>query len=360
MEANRFDRLTRLLGAAIDRRRALGGAGLFAGLLAGTRAVDPLPGVEAAPSLCPAAPFKRCTQPIAKALAKAIQPCRQVCKANPKGRACKGCLRPHAEAAVAAAEECVAKVCRGGTAPEDEPQPAAAAGTDGDQGGRVAASAALPSCQSAQLNSCYQRRVRDTVICEVAAGVACFASAGAGCGPAMAVCFAQFGFGVADCFEDFGCQGRGSCTQQNVCCPTGTNKPCGETCCAPGEVCAADGAGGTQCCGRACSGLCCSPGESCAGGLCCAPERVCDSGMGVTKCCSPGDTCIPNLNGFAPPAPECCRTSQGWRVYANACCAPGHAGYWCSEYVDGPHDQLTCWRTDIGAELVANGDCSPA
>lgn len=77
-------------------------------------------------------------------------------------------------------------------------------------------------------------------------------------------------------------------------CPPG-REPCGEVCCAQGEVCTSDGCSPAT---EACLGRRCAPGQACtpqgccdrarvALNGCCPPERlICDG-----KCCAPGETC---------------------------------------------------------------------
>lgn len=77
-------------------------------------------------------------------------------------------------------------------------------------------------------------------------------------------------------------------------CPPGRS-PCGDACCAPGEVCTSDGCSPAT---EACLGRRCAPGQDCTSEGCCDRARVslngcCPSGRVICdrKCCAPGETC---------------------------------------------------------------------
>lgn len=283
MDAKRFDSLTRTFSAIATRRGALGV--LAAAVTAAGRAVREGP-ARAAPPACPKAAFRRCTKPAVEAFADAVAACRQPCKANPKGAACKRCVRPHAAALAAVGQECARRLCR--------PKPGAASSQD-----RADAAAAVPKCQKNELDTCNARKTRDAVICGVAAGAACVGSGGLGCAAGAAVCLAQLGTGIYDCVADFDCPGNNLvCVEGNGCCEAADAQLCGGSCCSAMQC--------QRCAGGTCVNTCQRP-QVCRAGQC-----VCESGGEACNgsCCLLGEVCHP-VTG------RCCR-SDG--VCGDNCC----------------------------------------
>lgn len=367
MDGARFDRLTRLLVPRIDRRRALGGAGLFAGLLAIRHGFDLLPAVEAA-SLCPPAPFLRCTKRPAKAFAAATTRCRPHCVV-PKSKACRTCLNEPLAEILEAARACADKVCRGGPATDPDTGVARAAAL----GQRPAAAdpqrqrAASPQpCQNKALWTCVDRKERDTNDCLLAAAVGCSGGVAA-CAAAVAFCLRGYANGLADCHADSGCPGGGYCTRENLCCPFPLDSGCGGTCCdfqacercvdgtcrgcAPNvEICSvpypaaahcrcADGA--ERCGDRCCDASKC---ERCEGGVCVSAGVPCGA-----ACCDTGGTCCnPEQNLCCYPGQECCNgicyaTYKGPHTPCDTFCCPA---------------ERVCCPSRTGQGMVCSDTCS--
>lgn len=277
MDDNRFDAITKLLGASTERRGALGllatlGIGWFGGNVENVDAKGnkktkkkrkkkkkkrPLP-------FCPDAPLRDCLQEPAGEFAAAVSGCEASC-AELDSAACRQCTAPAIAQMADATFSCANAVCRGGVIGET----ARARRAD------VAASAAA-TCDAAAVEQCYDDAKDDLKACLTVAVPVCFGGPLA-CGGAVIGCSVTLKGPFERCNRrPAGCGADGFC-KGGICCPNRDDTNCNGTCCATSKC------------------------ETCENGVCkgCGKDQVCTVSPAQVRTCR----CLRNLEECGD---QCC------------------------------------------------------